>query len=183
MNMVDRLLFIIYSLAVGAISILMIGIGLNLIDSRAAGAILTSVYRQYEYSIPWIVGFLALFLLSLRFLFWREGRGRTATSVDQRTDYGDVRISIETIESLALKATHRFRGIKDVKSKVKVEDAGLAISLKMNVEGDQSIPELSEEIQRSVKSYIEDITGIPVATVTVYVSSVASPGLTRQRVE
>jgi uncharacterized alkaline shock family protein YloU len=183
MNILDRILLVIYSLSVGAASVLMIGIGFNWFDREIPVAILSSVYNEYEYGIPWIVGFLALFLLSIRFIFWRDGRGRSAHSIDQRTDFGDIRISIETIENLALKASNRFRGIRDVKTKVRVDEKGLTIALKMNVEGDQSIPELSEEIQRSVKSYIEDITGIPVATLTVYISNVVSPGLTRHRVE
>jgi uncharacterized alkaline shock family protein YloU len=183
MNIFNRIWLAIYSFITGIISIAMIGVGTNLIAPRTLEEILAAVYTDLRFAASWTVVFFLLLLLSLKFLFQSDRRGKKESSVDQRTDFGDVRISMETIESLSLKATYKFRGVKDVKSKVKVEEAGLVIALKMSVEGNQSIPELSEEIQRSVHDYVEEITGLPVASVTVFVSSVVSSGNSRQRVE
>jgi uncharacterized alkaline shock family protein YloU len=93
-------------------------------------------------------------------------------SIDQRTEFGDVRISLDTIENLALKAASRSRGVRDLKARIQVDNAGLSIELRCIVDGEASIPATTEEIQSNVKAHIEDITGIPVATVSVYVANV-----------
>lgn len=183
MTILDRILLILFTLLVAAISVAAVAAGLNLIPYDVAAQALTQVYTQYNYAIPWIAGFIFVFLLSLRFLFWRDRRNRRFPSIDQRTDYGDVKISIETIEKLALQSVHRFRGIRDVKTRVRVEEGGLTVDVKLNIEGNRSIPELSEEIQQSVHQHVGDTTGIPVAKVTVYITSVVASGLSRQRVE
>jgi uncharacterized alkaline shock family protein YloU len=52
------------------------------------------------------------------------------------------------------------------------------------VDGDHSIPELTEEMQSGVKRYVEDITGIPVASVTVFVANIVQTSPTfKSRVE
>jgi uncharacterized alkaline shock family protein YloU len=93
-------------------------------------------------------------------------------SIDQRTDFGDIRISVETVENLALKAAQRSRGVKDLRARVSISPNGLEIIIRTLVEGDSSIPILTEEIQKTVKMQIEEITGIPVASVSVYVANV-----------
>ncbi|MNJ03652.1 hypothetical protein D3C73_1640630 [compost metagenome] len=59
-----------------------------------------------------------------------------------------------------------------MKARVKVDQAGLEIEIRTVVDGETSIPAITEEVQSSIKSYIEEITGIPVARVSVYVANV-----------
>jgi uncharacterized alkaline shock family protein YloU len=54
-----------------------------------------------------------------------------------------------------------------------VTNAGLDIELRTVVDGEGSIPVLTEEIQSAVKMHLEEITGIPVSGVSVYVANVA----------
>lgn len=183
MNIVDRVLLFIYFLAFGAVSVLMILFGLNLFQPRNVNALLNLVTSELIYQSVWIAGFAILLLLTLRFLLVGNRGGKSSPSVDQRTDLGEVRISLETISNLALKAAQRIRGIKDVKTKVNVDEAGIILSMKMSVDGDQSIPTLSEDLQREVKSYVEEITGLPVIDVTIYITNVVSQGVVRSRVD
>ncbi|HZG55374.1 alkaline shock response membrane anchor protein AmaP, partial [Paenibacillus sp.] len=104
-------------------------------------------------------------------------------SIDQRTEFGDIRISLETVENLALKAANRVRGVKELRARVRVDDSGLDIQLRSVVDGESSIQQLTEEMQRGVKEHVEDITGIPVATVTVYVANVVQSQSFKARVE
>ncbi len=131
----------------------------------------------------WTIG-IVLILISLRMLYitMRVGSG-TPPSIDQRTDYGDIRISIETVENLTLKAAGRVKGVKDLKARVSVEDAGLQIEIRALVDGDTSIPQLTEEVQREVKGYLEEITGIPVSFVSVYVANIIQSQAFKSRVE
>ncbi|WP_166239163.1 alkaline shock response membrane anchor protein AmaP [Paenibacillus turpanensis] len=125
-----------------------------------------------------------LILLSLRFLYLSLRRSRSgAPSIDQRTDFGDIRISLETVENLSLKAASKVRGVRDLKARVRVTDAGLEISIRTVVDGETSIPSMTEEVQSSVKGLVEDITGIPVSFVSVFVANIVQSQTFKSRVE
>jgi len=51
------------------------------------------------------------------------------------------------------------------------------------VDGESSIPELSEEMQRLVKGHVEEITGIPVANVSVFIANLIQAHTFKSRVE
>lgn len=184
-KIVDRLFLFIYALAVLIAGCYALAVAFHWISYETAAAFLKDVYSDPFTSYVWIGGFVVALLISIRFLYIsvRRGRGQVP-SIDQRTDYGDIRISLETVENLSLKAAGRVRGIKDLKSRVKVSNAGLEIIIRTLVDGESPIPAMTEEIQNSVKSHIEQITGIPVATVSVFVANIAqSPVTFKSRVE
>lgn len=183
MRWLDRLLLFLFSFVMTILSALMLTIGFNLVQLNTVNEFFTMVYRQTDIGIAWIVGSILLLLISIRFLLWGNFKEKAPASVHQRNNHGDVKISLETISNLALKAAHRIRGLKDVKTKVTVKDEGLILSLKLNVEGDRPIPDLSEELQTTVKAYVEDIAGVPVSDITVYVANVVSHTSVRNRVE
>lgn len=175
----DRLLLFLYSLCIGIISI-------------AAILLLTNVLTvSYEVSIqdPIFVGLIAiasvLFLISLRFLYFSIKRDRSAgNSIDQRTEYGDIQISVETIENLSYKAASRVRGVRDIKTRIRITEAGLEIKVRALVDGESPIPEVTEEVQKQVHDYVESITGIPVAYVSVFIANlVQSSPIIKNRVE
>ncbi len=122
-------------------------------------------------------------LISIRILYLSIKSGKIPPSIDQRTDFGDVQISMETIKNLSLKAAAQIKGTTDLKSRVQVSDAGLEISMRTIVDGESPIPDLTEEVQRMVKEHIEDITGIPVASVSVYVANIVAIQNVKSRVE
>ena len=52
-----------------------------------------------------------------------------------------MQISMETIENLCLKATSRFRGVRDVKARIRVVESGLEIMIRCGpVDGETPIP-------------------------------------------
>ncbi|MNN79526.1 hypothetical protein D3C81_1961790 [compost metagenome] len=52
------------------------------------------------------------------------------------------------------------------------------------VDGESSIPALTEEMQSAVKQHIEEITGIPVASVSVFIANIVQSAPTfKSRVE
>lgn len=180
----DRLLLFVYSLAVavGAIALLLTASALMPLERTSQ--FLRNVYYDVPTAYTVIILSVALFLISIRFFYltFRRGRGNVP-SIDQRTDLGDIRISIETVENLSLKAASRIRGIKELKSRVQVSDAGLEIVIRTVVDGESAIPDLSEGVQRSVKDHVEAVTGIPVSNVSVFVANVASSQTFKSRVE
>lgn len=183
-KVLDRLLLFLYTLIIGisVIFFLVASFGWIPYDSTEQ-----FVYRLYfDGSVAYPAIAIALFVLAVTMRFFyvsvRRGRGQVP-SIDQRTDFGDIRISMETVENLSLKSAGRVRGVKDLKARVSVTDAGLDIVIRAIVDGESSIPDLSEEMQRSVKGHIEEITGIPVANVSVFVANVVQSHTFKSRVE
>lgn len=184
MKVVDKLLLFLYSLTIGVVSAFMICLGFGLISKRLLSDWLIQFYEFKSIAISFGVAGIALLLISLRFFIVSLSRGTaSAQSIDQRTEFGDIRISIETVENLALKAASRQRGVKELKARVRATDAGLEIVLRAVIDGESAIPVLTEDIQRAVKEHVEEITGIPVINVAVFVANVIQAGAFKSRVE
>lgn len=184
MKVMDKLLLFIYSLAIGVVSVFMLSLGFGWISKKLLNDLLVEFYRLDAYQIALGIIGIALLLISLRFFIVSLHRGAaSAQSIDQRTEFGDIRISIETIENLALKAATRQRGVKELRTRVRATDAGLEIVLRAVIDGESSIPALTEDIQRAVKEHVEEITGIPVMNVAVFVANVVQANTFKSRVE
>ncbi|AHV98233.1 alkaline shock response membrane anchor protein AmaP [Paenibacillus sabinae] len=178
-KILDRLLLFIYSLSIGALSVIAILL--------LSGVLPMNNLRIRDWDTAYIAAIavaVILFLLSIRFFYISLRRERTSTlSVDQRTEYGDIQISMETIENLSLKAAGRVKGIRDLKSRIRVSQAGLEIMIRGVVDGEHSLPLLTSEIQRQVHEYVQETTGVPVADVSVYIANLAQSPSFKSRVE
>ncbi|MEI7024663.1 alkaline shock response membrane anchor protein AmaP [Paenibacillus sp. y28] len=183
-KVLDRLLLFVYSIIIGVISVAVLLLSSAIIPKETSSLALDKVYLEPSVAYPTIIVSVVMLLLSLRMFYITVRRGRSqAPSIDQRTDYGDIRISLETVENLALKAAGRVRGVKDLKTRVNVTDSGLDIVIRAVVDGESSIPDLTEEVQRNVKLHVEEITGIPVAGVAVFVANILQTNTFKSRVE
>lgn len=183
-KVVDKLILFLYSLIVGIISIFLMSLGFGWLTSGNLEDLFQEFYRMNGVQIGTGIAGIVLLLLSLRFFILSLHRGSmSANSIDQRTEFGDIRISIETIENLALKTASKQRGVKELRARVRASDAGLEIVLRAVIDGESSIPLLTEEIQRAVKEHVEEITGIPVTNVAVFVANVVQASTFKSRVE
>lgn len=173
-RVLDRLLLFLYSILIGAAAIIAIiaasgGFRVSFLHNVVTD--FTGGLRSVQGAVIGVS--IVILLISLRFFIVSVRRGgSTAPSINQRTEHGDIRISVETVENLALKAASRTRGVKDLKARVRVTESGLEILIRAFIDGEGSIPALSEEMQRTVSQQIEDATGIPVADVSVFIANV-----------
>ena len=165
-KILDRLLLFLYSLSIGILSVIAI-----LLLSGAIPDTLEIQDGPAAY-IAAIAVAVILFLLSIRFFYISLRRDRASQpSVDQRTEYGDIQISMETIENLSLKA------------RIRVSQAGLEIMIRAVVDGEHSLPLLTTEVQRQVHDFVQETTGIPVADVSVYIANLTQSPSFKSRVE
>jgi uncharacterized alkaline shock family protein YloU len=172
-KIIDRLLLFVFSLVVILAMIAILLFTFGVISLEDSTSFLSQVYENSMTAAVLIAASCVVLILAVRFFYLSiRSSSPTVPSIDQRSELGDIRISLETVENLALKAAARTRGLKDLKARIKVDQAGLEVELRAVVDGDTSIPALSEEAQNGIKSHIEDITGIPVSRVSVYVANV-----------
>ncbi|MCM3784110.1 alkaline shock response membrane anchor protein AmaP [Neobacillus mesonae] len=176
-KILDRFLLFIYSLVVGMVSVIIILLLSGLVPNL-------EVQNEQVLTIVVLSVAVVLFLLSIRFFYISVRRDRTSLpSVDQKTEYGDIQISMETIENLCLKASSKFRGVREVKSRIQVAQSGLEITIRAVVDGESSIPELTSELQKAIHDYVQEITGIPVSFVSVYIANLVQSPNYKSRVE
>ncbi|QAY66245.1 alkaline shock response membrane anchor protein AmaP [Paenibacillus protaetiae] len=184
-RIIDKLLLFIYSIIAGALAVVLVCLGLDWITESGVNETASSFYSTEPAQITITVVGIVLFLISLRFFIFSLHRSgpSSAPSIDQHTDFGDIRISLDTIENLALKAASRQRGVKDLRARIHAADAGLDIVLRVVVDGETAIPALTEEMQRSVKQYVEETAGIPVTNVSVFIANIIQSTVPKSRVE
>lgn len=187
MKVVDRLLLFVYSLAIGVASVFAIVMAAGGFDADWLKNVVDDIVGEDAAIQTLVIAIgIVVLLMSLRIFivsFKRTG-GRQAPSINQRTDHGDIRISVDTVENLALKAASRTRGVKDLKARVRAADSGLQIMIRAFVDGDTPIPALSEEMQKTVSELVQETTGIPVSEVSVYIANVTqAPTTYKSRVE
>ncbi|WP_068785173.1 alkaline shock response membrane anchor protein AmaP [Paenibacillus phocaensis] len=177
-KILDRILMFIYSLSIAILSVFVI-----LLLTDAVPLNLKVLEQQPFYIGTWVAA-IVLLLISIRVFYIAISRDRSsATSIDQRNEYGDIQISVDTIENLSYKAASRVRGIKEVKTRIRIMESGLEIVVRALVDGETSIPALTEEVQRQVHDHVEEITGIPVSYVSVYIANLVHSPVIKSRVE
>jgi len=125
---------------------------------------------------------ILIFLGLICYLFWMGLRRRTPEKTIQcETPLGEVLIAERAIESLALRAARKVKGVRDANINVRATTSGLDITIMTTVVPDQNMPQLSQEIRTKVGEYIREIVGVSVNSVTVNVSRIAAEN--RARVE
>ncbi|OGX60761.1 MAG: hypothetical protein A2189_08185 [Paenibacillus sp. RIFOXYA1_FULL_44_5] len=180
-RVLDRLLLFLYTLIVGVISIYALLAAWNVVN---LGKFVNRLNQDQLAAVSVIVIGIILLLISIRFFYISVRRSSShAPSIDQRTAFGDVRISLDTIENMTLKAASRIRGVSEIKAKVNVSSAGLEIAIRLLVDGESPIPNLTEELQSMVKNHIEELSGIPVSDVSVFVTNIVQSHSFKSRVE
>lgn len=169
MKGLTKLLIAVYSLAVMAASAIVAGLAapLPFLDDLRTSFLL--IYNNWLFALLGIaVFFLTLwaFLLSLRPL-------EKSKTIDHPGELGEYRISFEALENLVLQAARDIQGVRDTRSRLSLKEGGLVIDLRIATLPDLKVPELVEEIQRNVKEYVQDISGVEVAEVKVLVETIS----------
>ncbi len=125
---------------------------------------------------------LTFFILSMVFLLSGLKNEREKRGVSKFTNIGEIRISLNSIENIALSASRRPMGVRESKAYVHKNDEGVSVTIRLVALPDINLPSLSEDVQHRVKSAIEEASGIRVNEVKVIVDNIHT-GYKSSRVE
>lgn len=124
----------------------------------------------------WIV---VLFLLLIGvYLFLLALKTEAKKALIHRTDLGEVRISLHSVQGLIVRAALGIKGVKDVSVTLGTGDK-LDVKLDLQVLPDYHLPELTEAVQSQVRTYLEETVGITVNQVEVLVKGIVAESKTR----
>lgn len=170
MNIFDRIILTIYMILMIAVSAVLSVLPFNVIPASYINAAVTDLTGNWYYCIAGIV----LLILSLKLLFSGFSKsGASMGGIIRSSEFGEVRISNQTFESLSLRAVKQLSGIKDVKVRVSITPEGLVISVRALVLPDINMPKMAAEVQGKIKEYVESITDVSVKEVRVDVDNIA----------
>ncbi|MCG0274982.1 MAG: alkaline shock response membrane anchor protein AmaP [Thermosediminibacteraceae bacterium] len=124
----------------------------------------------------WEIGAVAvLFLVGCLWILFSGLRNqKVPETVISSGELGNVSVSFNAIENLILKVASNIEKIKDVKVRLKHQEGSLLIMLKVILAPDTKIPELTSELQKMVKDYLESMAGISVKSVSINVEDIAA---------
>jgi uncharacterized alkaline shock family protein YloU len=188
MNLFDRFILTLYSFALIVLSAAGIGLAAKLIPFEYAQMIVREIYSGYGPNIPYLVVGLIFLIISLRFFFsaFSYKKTRSEKGIRQRSELGEIQITLNTIQTIAERAARKVKGVRELKTAVKALESGNLIQLRVSVDGETPLPEMTQKLQHEVKSQVEAIAGVDIAEVTVVVTEVAqheNTSLRTRRVE
>lgn len=136
MNLFDRFILTVYSLTLVFVTIFVLGAAVGLIPQEFLEFKIREMYQFSQIRMIYIAAAVILLIISLKFFFDSFKRKAPSPPVVSRTEIGDVLITMDTFESLALKAARKVRGVREVKAKIRSRDKSVMVQLRVVVDGE-----------------------------------------------
>lgn len=171
MSILDRVLLFLLSLAS-----LCLGVVVALVGANVVGPATVRYLSLAPFDLADIIVGVIIVLLALRFLFYRFGRSPSTDFVAMSGENGQIRISHDTIRQLANRQGMDVKGTQGFDSRIRHGQNGIVILVRMQVLPDIDISATSREVQRTVKDYVEQTSGVTVEQVLVHVTEVSNGG-------
>ncbi len=179
MDLFDRVVLTLYTLflALFSLTMLLVSAGWSYPLDRLNWSLSTASGR-------WGTGVVSAVLLvaSLRLLYFGFRKRRGVQTVVHETSMGEVRISLDAVEDLVRRVGRQVQGVREIKPVVTSEQSGLSVVVRTCVSPDVSIPQVSEELQTTVRNYVKNVVGATVSEVRVFVGGITTEPK-RSRVE
>ena len=173
MNIIFRTILAIYAFCLTVVSVILMAMTLNHeLFNSTTDYIREFVLPNKASNILMFIVELVFFALSIIFLFSGVKSEREKKSISKANNIGEIRISLNTIENIALSASRKLNGIKETKAYVSKLGEDVSLYIKAVVLADIHIPTLSEELQSKVKKAVEETSGINVTDVKVSVENI-----------
>jgi uncharacterized alkaline shock family protein YloU len=177
MNARERLYLILLALIIGAAGISLGAISTAYLSLELLGTSLEAVHGSFYY----VLLSALLLVLAVAVLVAGLRRSDNVETLLQQGPLGDVRICFKAVENLVLKAAKNVKGVRETKTKIVYSQSGLIIYLRAVTYPDQSIPQVTAELQAAVKEYVEHITGSVVSEIKVLIENVVTDAVKAAR--
>lgn len=129
-----------------------------------------------DLSWRWIIGASAglTFIIAVRFIYYGFHRVGADQTLVHESDLGEVRISIGAVENLVRKVARQVKGVRDVRGWVIPGGGRLNVRLRAVISPDVSVPDVSGNIQNSVRDCLKNVVGVEAGEVRVFVENISN---------
>jgi len=170
MKFFEKLLVFILTLFTICMSIFFIAISTKFIGLQYISTSLSVFYGKWETGV---FGFLLLIFSVYIFVYVLKPQ-RFPEAIVSDGELGKVCITLGAVESLVQKVIRDIEEVMESKISIKKKENGVSIILKITVNYDVTIPDLTSEMQTAIKNYVEATAGISVISVRIVVSDVSN---------
>lgn len=178
MRILWRLILVLYGLAIAFLSLIIIATVLVFNNETILSEIFSDQIRtlmEYQWSSATIICvFVLLFLISLNLVFGHNKKDNSRMPITMIKEGGQLEISLETFENIAVSTLKKTPEAKDYSAKAKRVNNDISITIKMSVLPEVNIPSLVEQIQTKVVEAVESTTGVKVVNVLVRIEDLAN---------
>ncbi len=181
----DRILLAILLIAAIVVSFVLFGVSANVIKEGVAQDFVSLFYAYTQNRLILAGSGLVLLLVCLKLLF--AGRGEKTpeqprSALIRQGELGGCYITLAAVDGMVQKHCRAQERVKDCVTNVTAVEGGIHVAVRLTVLADTDVLTLTQELQKSLKSYVEGLTGIAVLDVGILVETAASPAATPARV-
>lgn len=155
----------------------LISLAIGWIDAKDVyGAI---EYLQLSLNSRIITSATGLFLIIISILFAQLilGRMEKEKTIAFNAPTGQVTIALSAVEDLIKRLAQNFSEIKEMRPNVIASKRGVEVNLRITLQSEVNIPDLTNHLQETIKSRIQEMLGIEEQiTVRVHVSKIITYG-------
>lgn len=181
----DRILLALLLIVGIVCAFVLFGVSARIIPEKSALDFVSLFYAGTVNALILAGCGLVLLLVCLKLVFCGRERQepKAEATVIRQGDIGGTFIALSAIDTMVQKHCRQQSKVRDCSSSLRAVNDGVAISLKLSVLPDTDVVALTEELQKSLKAYIESLTGVNVTEVSILVESTAAQYPTAGRVE
>ncbi|HWS29845.1 MAG TPA: alkaline shock response membrane anchor protein AmaP [Clostridia bacterium] len=176
-RMIDRVLLVLMMLVLIALAVLLLAIATHVLPIEYVTYNAALAYSGlYASLILGGTGILIL-ILAIRLLIGfnrRPSTPRITSALVSSNELGATHIALAAVDNLVQRHCRANGKIKECVSTIyTTPDGGLRIALKLVVLPETAVPQFTEELKTSLKSYLEEYTGIPVREIAILIGVAA----------
>ncbi|AOT68155.1 alkaline shock response membrane anchor protein AmaP [Geosporobacter ferrireducens] len=178
MKLLDRIILTLYSFSIGILSLLLLVVPFHTGSYEWTRVLLENLRHNWQNIL------FPLFFLGVSIWFLISGLRYNRSkqhAVIRHTAFGEVKITLNTLEGMAQKSAKSVPGLREIKASVQQVAEGVIIQIESLAISDTNIPEATVKVQQSIKEYIEEFTGITVQEVKVTIQDIST--INKGRVE
>jgi uncharacterized alkaline shock family protein YloU len=169
MKGLNGFLIAVYSLAAMAMSLVIMGLAAPFPFLEGFRTSSLELFNNWVFALA----AAAVFILSLWVFIANVLPADRVKTINRQGELGEYRISFDALESMVLQAARDIEGVQNARTRLSVSDAGLVIYVRIATLPDIKVPDLAGEIQKNVRNYVQDISGVDVAEVKVLVENIS----------
>jgi uncharacterized alkaline shock family protein YloU len=175
----DRILLGILLIVAIVASFVLFGMAANIIREDVVTSFVKLFYLFRENAMILAGSGLVLLLISIKLLFAGRGKKaevRPASALMKQTEFGGTFISLEALDTMVQKHCRAQQRVRECHTTLHSSETGVTIGIRLSVLPDTDVVTLSSELQKSLKEYVESLTGIQVGEIGILVENAsASP--------
>lgn len=176
MKLLERFALVVYALIMILFVALFMMLTWGIVAPGDAVLVIQAVQDQLGIAILLTVAGILLFLYSVSIMFLNTKKPAPTAALIKATEEGTLHITLATLNQLAAKCVKGVAGVKDVRTHTVIEADGATVHVRVAMMPDVMIAEVLAEIQKTVKTNMETVTGLAVKAVPVLVdNSLAAP--------